>query len=95
MRDHAGDLLARIEPLLHDRSVSLDLDGIERIDAAGITALVDLYRSARQSGHCFTVTNVPTRVEQILRLVGLDRLLISHNAVRSSQYDPCARRSAA
>ena len=95
VRGHDGDLLARIEPLLHDRSVALDLDGVERIDAAGITALVYLYQSAQQSGHCFSVTNVPARVERILRVVGLDHLLMSHNAVRTSQYGSCSERSAA
>jgi anti-anti-sigma factor len=95
VRGHDGNLLARIEPLLHDRSVSLDLDGVERIDAAGITALVYLYQSAVQSGHSFSVTNVPARVERILQVVGLDHVLMSHNAVQASQYGHCTQRSAA
>jgi anti-anti-sigma factor len=95
VRGEDASLLARIEPLVRLRSVTLDLGGVERIDAAGITALVSLYRSARDAGHCFHVTNVPRRVARILKMVGLDRLLLSHNAVDGSQYDPCSQRSAA
>lgn len=95
VRGHDGNLVARIEPLLHHHSVALDLDGVERIDAAGITTLVYLYQSALQSGHCFSVTNVPAKVERILRVVGLDHLLMSHNAVQSSQYGSSPQSSAA
>jgi anti-anti-sigma factor len=93
--DHVGGLLERLTPLVLERNVSLDLTSVDRIDAAGITALVALYRSACESGHRFTVTNVSARVTQILSVVGLDRLLVSHNAVRNSHSGPQFRRSAA
>ena len=88
-------LLEHVSPLVLERNVTLDLAGVERIDAAGIAALVALYCSARQSGHRFCVTNVSARVEQILTMVGLDRFLLSHNAVRNSQYDSQIERPAA
>jgi anti-anti-sigma factor len=75
--------------------VALDLSSVERIDAAGITALVSLYRSACESGHRFSLTNASAHVTQILALVGLDRYLLSHNVVRSSHCGPFARRPAA
>jgi anti-anti-sigma factor len=81
-------LMAHVGPMVRQRSVMLDLSGVERIDAAGITALVALYRSARESGHRFGLTNVSARVEQILVMVGLDRYLLSHNAVRNSHCGP-------
>jgi anti-anti-sigma factor len=95
VRGQDASLLERLAPLVLHRNVALDLSCVERIDAAGISALIALYSAARASGHCFSVTNVPARVAQILEVVGLDHLLISHNAVRDSQYDPCAQRSAA
>jgi len=95
VRGQDASLLERIGPLVLHRSVTLDLACVERIDAAGISALIALYRAARESGHCFSVTNVPTRVAQILEVVGLDHLLMSHNAVHGSQFDPCSQRSAA
>ena len=88
-------LLEQVGPLVRERNVTLDLAGVERIDAAGITALVRLYQMARECGHRFSVTNVSARVGQILAVVGLDRFLLSHNAVRSSQYGPRIRRAAA
>jgi anti-anti-sigma factor len=88
-------LLAHVGPMVRERSVMLDLSGVERIDAAGITALVALYRIARESGHRFGLTNVSGRVEQILVMVGLDRYLLSHNAVRNSHCGPSIQRSAA
>ena len=88
-------LLAHVGPMVRERSVMLDLSGVERIDAAGITALVALYRSARESGHRFGLTNVSARVEQILVMVGLDRYLLSHNAVRNSHCGSGMQRPAA
>ena len=84
VRGEEMNLLARLEPLVRESSVTLDLAGVERIDAAGITALLVLYHSAREAGHCFSVTNVPERVAKTLAVVGLDGFLLSHNAVRHS-----------
>jgi anti-anti-sigma factor len=95
VRGEDARLLEQVGPLVRDRNVKLDLAGVERIDAAGISALVALYLIARESGHCFCVTNVSARVGQILAVVGLDRFLLSHNAVQSSQYGPRLRRAAA
>jgi anti-anti-sigma factor len=88
-------LLERVGPLVLNQSVILDLASVERIDAAGITALLTLYRNARESGHCFNVTNPSAHVAQILAVVGLDRFLLSHNAVKHSQYGPRVQRPAA
>ena len=81
-----GLLAQTRQPLVRERNVALDLACVDRIDAAGITALVALYRDARQSGTRFSVTNASPRVAQILSMVGLDRYLLSHNAVQNSQY---------
>jgi anti-anti-sigma factor len=88
-------LVERVTPLLRDRNVALDLRKINRIDAAGISALISLYSSARIAGREFTLCNVRPRVGEILSLVGLDALLVSHNAVHGSHCDPCYERSAA
>ena len=82
-------------PLVERQSVSLDLASVERIDAAGITALVTLYASACQAGHSFTVSNASPRVAHILALVGLDRYLLSHNAAHYPHCGPRLQPSAA
>jgi anti-anti-sigma factor len=88
-------LIQRVAPLLREKSIALDLHKIDRIDAAGIAALISLYSTARNAGNQFTVCNVPARVAEILSLVGLEHILVSHNAVLGSQCGPCFERSAA
>ena len=89
VRGNEQRLLDRFAPLVRHQCVSLDLGSVERIDAAGIAALISLYGSARDAGHHFNVSNVSPRVAQILALVGLERILSSHNTVHSSH---CASR---
>jgi anti-anti-sigma factor len=82
-------------PLVYKQNLVLDLSPIERIDAAGIAALITVYATACQEGHNFTVCNPSRHVARILALVGLDRILLSQNAVRPSHSGPSAQRSAA
>jgi anti-anti-sigma factor len=78
------DLVARVAPLVRGQSIALNLAPIERVDAAGIAALVELYGIACESGHDFCILNVAPHVAEVLRVCGLDRILMSHNAVLDS-----------
>ncbi len=80
-RGHEGPLQEWLSPQVRQRNVTLDLGSVERIDAAGISALISLYKCAREAGHCFTISKVSPRVAGILELVGLDRALLSHMMV--------------
>ena len=95
VRGHDQWLLQRIMPLVYQQSLVLDLSAIERIDAAGIAALITVYATACQEGHNFTVCNPSRQVAKILALVGLDRILLSQNAVRPSHSGSGFRQSAA
>lgn len=95
VRGEDRSLLEHVKPLVQDRSVTLDLSSVERIDAAGITALVSLYRSACEAGHSFRLTNVSARVAQILSVVGLDRYLLSQNTVLHPHCESRCERPAA
>jgi anti-anti-sigma factor len=88
-------LIELLEPVVRRQSVTLDLRQIDRIDAAGIAALITLYGSAHAAGHEFTIVNASHRVAEILALVGLDQILSSHNAVPCPQSDPCYEMPAA
>ena len=77
-------LLEHLAPLVRRQSVALNLASVQRIDAAGIAALVVLYTNSHEAGHSFTVCNASLRVAEILRLVGLDRILMSQDAVHFS-----------
>jgi anti-anti-sigma factor len=95
VRGSESNLIERIEPLVRRQSVALDLASVERIDAAGIAALISLYRIARESGHRFVVSKVTARVEEMLVLVGLDKILLSHTANEASHSGTQMARSAA
>lgn len=89
VRGHEQGLLERFTPLVRRQSVTLDLSRVQRIDAAGIAALISLHANAYEAGHCFTVVNPTPHVAEILSLVGLERILSSRNAVRKSHPGPC------
>jgi len=95
VRGHEHALMEQLGPLVARQSIALDLTPVERIDAAGIAALVTLYANACQAGHSFTVSNAQPHVAKILALVGLDRILMSQNAVQSSHSGPRLQRCAA
>jgi len=88
-------LLERVGQLVRRQSVALDLSSVQRIDAAGVSALVSLYTAARDAGHSFTVCNASPRVAEVLALVGLDRILMSHNAVWNFRFGHRFQRTAA
>lgn len=73
-------LIEELEPLVRRQTVSLNLAAVERIDAAGIAALIALYRIAQESGHGFTISDASPRVAEMLALVGLDKVLLAHRA---------------
>ncbi len=76
IRGKEQEILDRLQPLVLGRSVRLDLSAMERIDAAGLAALVSLYCTASKAGHEFAVINPPRQVARILAIVGLDRILL-------------------
>lgn len=75
------------------QDVALDLGKIERIDAAGIAALITLYSDALHAGHAFSVCNPSAHVNEILSLVGLAPILISQDAAPARSL--CGQRSCA
>ena len=72
------EFLAQLRPLVQCGPVQLDLSAMERIDAAGLAALVTLYREAQKAGHEFAVINPSRRVARIIALVGLERILLGN-----------------
>jgi anti-anti-sigma factor len=88
-------LFARLAPVVRRQSMVLDLEMVQRIDAAGIAALISLYRCASDAGHRFAVSNPSTHVAEILAVVGLDRILLSQNAERIPHTTLGLERSAA
>jgi anti-anti-sigma factor len=89
VRGEEQRLLKELEPAVQEHSVTLDMRQIERIDAAGIAALITLYGTACAAGHSFTLINASHRVREILALVKLDRILLSEHQAPRMKDDPC------
>jgi anti-anti-sigma factor len=77
VRGQEEKFLKRMTPVVQRQSVSLDLDSVERIDAAGLAVLITLYCDASKAGHSFRVARPRRHVREILSVVGLDRLLLA------------------
>jgi anti-anti-sigma factor len=86
VRGNEQQLLARLQPLVRRQNVTLDLENIERIDAAGLAALITLYCDACKAGYRFTIVNPSHHVREILAIVGLDALLVSQNMEEVSYF---------
>jgi anti-anti-sigma factor len=69
-------VIDELTPRVKQESVALDLSRVERIDAAGIAALITLYCTAIEAGHEFYVVSPSARVLDMLRLVGLESILV-------------------
>lgn len=95
VRGHEQIFVRELEPVVREQSVILDMRQVERIDAAGIAALITLYGTACTTGHNFALVNTSHRVEEILALVGLDRILIAQDATPCPEDDPCYEMPAA
>jgi anti-anti-sigma factor len=95
VRGQEHEFVARLTPVVLRQSVALDCRHVERIDAAGIAALISLYGSAHAAGNDFVVTHATVRVAEILRLVGLDRILIAQDAEQSQRIEVRFTQSAA
>lgn len=84
VRGSEAEVLKGLLPRVRRESVTLDLSGVERIDAAGIAALITLYCTAVESGNGFSVAAPSTRVLELLQLVGLDSILIADSGEKSA-----------
>lgn len=95
VRGQEQEFVERMTPIVRKQSVTLDFAQIERIDAAGIAALISLYGTAQSAGHHFNVVNACPHVVEILCVVGLDRILISHAVMTNTATAQCFAQPAA
>jgi ABC-type transporter Mla MlaB component len=88
VRGTEAKVLAELLPRVKSESVALDLANVARIDAAGIATLITLYCSSVEAGNDFTVISPSHHVLELLRLVGLESILVAGDK-RSSGMRPC------
>ncbi|MEV6286213.1 STAS domain-containing protein [Kribbella sp. NPDC051770] len=71
-----NDLLAAGEPVVSaGRALILDLAGLSFCDSSGLGALVQLHRAADAAGGSLTLAAPQPRVESVLRVTMLHKLL--------------------
>jgi len=73
-----------LRPRVATESVALNLAAVERIDAAGIAALITLYCTAVEAGTHFTVVSPSLHVLELLRIVGLESILVADARARET-----------
>ena len=66
LREGACAVLLRLQ-----RTVFVNLDKVQQIDAAGLGALADLHRMATAVGGRVALTNVPPRIREMLDVAAL------------------------
>ncbi len=84
VRGQEQGFLEELAPAVVSENVALDFAEVERIDAAGLAALITLYTDACKAGHTLTVARPSRHVREILQIVGLDRILVAQPGAEAS-----------
>jgi anti-anti-sigma factor len=85
VRGTEAQVVSDLSPRVAVESVALNLAAVERIDAAGIAALITLYCTAVEAGTDFSVVSPSTHVLELLRIVGLEEILVADARPRGSE----------
>lgn len=85
VRGTEAQIIDELMPRVKQESVTLNLAAVERIDAAGIAALITLYCSAVEAGTDFSVTDPSPHVMELLRLVGLEAILVAASRPKGAE----------
>jgi anti-anti-sigma factor len=89
VRGQEQSLVNWLMPAVERQSIALDLSAVERIDAAGIAALISLYARARESGHEFGILHPRPHVAELLSLVGLKPVLMENYVAPIPACEQC------
>lgn len=84
VRGQEQGFIQDLAPKVVCEDVALDFAAVERIDAAGLAALIRLYADACKAGHTLTVLRPNRHVQEIFQLVGLDSILVAPPAAEAS-----------
>lgn len=75
-----------------ENQILLDLDGVRYIDSTGISALIQIYNAARETGGAMKLIRLTRRVHDVLQITRLSSVFEIYNdpekAIRSFQNSP-------
>jgi anti-anti-sigma factor len=80
VRGNESVFLAAALPMVEDAGLILDMSQVDSLDAGGIGTILILRQVAEREGNFLVLINPSTRVQQVLRLVGLDEILVCSEA---------------
>jgi len=83
-----GEIDFHTAPILRSRALDLieqghmrlvlDLSGVGFCDSAGLNALINIWHAAQAAGGAMALAAVPPRLDRMLKLTGLDTVLVIH-----------------
>lgn len=90
--DHhgAGEIRERIDSAIlqqHCRQLVLDLSRLTFMDSSGIGLIMGRYRLVLSLGGQLTVTGMTPRIEDMLRMAGLEKLPIWEKQEKENAYE--------
>jgi len=94
VRGTEAQIMRELLPRVKQESIALNLSAVERIDAAGIAALITLYCSSVQAGKDFSIVAPSPHVLELLKIVGLESILIA-GTHQTRHGQPCVECPAA
>jgi anti-anti-sigma factor len=81
VRGTEAKVMDALLPRVRQESVALDLSGVQRMDAAGIATLIALYCTSVEAGNEFHIVAPSPHVLEMLRIVGLESILVAENGL--------------
>lgn len=69
--DQPSERLWAVPLVAAQGQVTVDLSGLDRGDSVSLALLLEWERQARLAGHEFRVTQVPARLQDLMRVYGL------------------------
>lgn len=76
VRGKESAFLSAALPMVENGGLVLDMSQVNSLDAGGIGIILILRQVAEREGNFLVLTNPSARVQQVLRLVGLDAILV-------------------
>ncbi|MCG0278638.1 MAG: STAS domain-containing protein [Thermanaeromonas sp.] len=72
---------------VEEHTLEVDLSGISFVDSTGLKSLLDISNEWRQKGGQMLILRPQPEVAEVMRLVGLDRLLAQNTALAGEERE--------
>lgn len=87
--DEAIRRLPEQSPLL----LTLDMEQVSFLSSAGIRILIKYYKQCRENQGDFTLSRVPSQAAGVLKMVGLEQLILNGDKPATGTFQECERKN--